>query len=267
MRRRHLVELEDLPWIPRAIRDGATSYLAWVVARSGQVEPLVPVLESLLRRTGEREILDLCSGGAGPTPEVVARLRARGLPVHATLTDFHPNAAALAAAAAASNGALSHSAEPVDATRVPAELAGVRTIWNAFHHFRPAQARAILASAADARRPSAVFELVGREPLHLLGLFFAPLVAALTVPFWRPFRIESLLLSWLVPLIPAVILWDGIVSWLRIYGESELRELVAPFTGTDYDWEIGKIRMGRLPVHASYLLGSPRSARAAQTVS
>jgi hypothetical protein len=267
LRRRQLVELEDLPWLPRAIRDGATNYLAWIVARSGQIEPVVPVLERLLRVSGEREILDLCSGGAGPTREVVTRLRARGLPVHAILTDLRPNVGALTDAAERSNGALSHSTQPVDATRVPAELAGVRTIWNAFHHFRPAQARAILANAVCARRPIAVFELVSREPLQLLGLFFAPLVALLTVPFWRPFRIESLLLSWLVPLIPLVILWDGIVSWLRIYSESELRELVAPLAGDDYAWEIGKIRMGRLPVHASYLLGSPRDRRAARAVS
>ncbi|MFI5315092.1 MAG: class I SAM-dependent methyltransferase [Myxococcota bacterium] len=256
MSRRHLVELEDLPWIPRAIRDGATTYLAWIVARSGQAGPLIPALERLLRRTGEREILDLCSGGAGPMPEVVARLRARGIAVHATLSDFHPNLAALAAASARSGGALSYSAQSVDATRVPAELAGLRTIWNAFHHFRPAEARAILADAAGARRPIAVFELVSREPLQLLGLLAAPIVAALTVPFWRPFRVSSLFFSWLVPLIPFVILWDGVVSWLRVYSEPELRELVAPLSGA-FEWEISRIRLGRLPVHASVLLGAP----------
>lgn len=257
MRRRHLVELEDLPWFPRAIRDGATDYLAWVTARSGQIEFLVPPLERLLRRTGERELLDLCSGGAGPTPEVVTRLRARGLEVHATLTDFYPNAEALARACAESGGALSHSTESVDATRVPDSLPGVRTLWNAFHHFRPEQAREILGSAVRARRPIAVFEILSREPAHLFGLLFSPLVAALTAPFWRPFRWSSLFFSWVVPLIPLVVLWDGVVSWLRIYGESELRELVTPLGG-DYDWEIGKVRLGALPAHASFLIGAPR---------
>lgn len=260
MRRLHLVELEDLRWFPRVLRDGATTYLALITARSGQIEVLVPTLEGLLRRTGELGIVDLCSGGAGPMPEVVARLRARGLAVHATLTDFYPNAAALARACANSDGALSYSAEPIDATRVPDELRGARTIWNAFHHFRPVQARAILASAVRAHRPIAVFEIVTREPLHLLGLVFAPLVALLTVPFWRPLRVSWLFFSWVVPLLPLVILWDGIVSWLRVYSESELRELVTPFGGDAYDWEIGKIRLGRLPVHASFLLGAPRAA-------
>ena len=258
MRRRHLVELEDLSWFPRVLRDGATTYLAWITARSGQIEYLVPPLERLLRRTGELEIVDLCSGGAGPMPEVVARLRAHGFAVHATLTDFYPNQEALARACAGSGGALSHSAVSVDATRVPAELRGVRTLWNAFHHFRPAQAREILASAVRAGRPIAVFEILSREPLLLVSLLFAPLVAALTVPFWRPFRGAFLFFSWVVPLIPLVILWDGVVSWLRIYSESELRELVAPLGGA-YDWEMGKVRLGRVPAHGSYLLGAPRA--------
>jgi hypothetical protein len=143
--------------------------------------------------------------------------------------------------------------------RVPGELEGVRTLWNAFHHFRPAQAREILASAVRARRPIAVFEVLTRQPLLLASLFFSPLVAMLTVPFWRPFRASSLFFSWVVPLIPFVILWDGIVSWLRVYSEPELRELVTPFAGEAYDWQIGRIRLGRLPVHGSYLLGAPRA--------
>ncbi|HKC50356.1 MAG TPA: class I SAM-dependent methyltransferase [Myxococcota bacterium] len=258
MRRRHLVELEDLPWFPRVLRDGATTYLAWITARSGQIEYLVPPLEALLRRTAETEIVDLCSGGAGPMPEVVARLRARGLPVHATLTDFYPNVESLARACAESAGALRYSAKSVDAMRVPDELAGVRTLWNAFHHFRPAQAREILGSAVRARRPIAVFEVLTRQPLHLVSLCVSPLVALLTVPFWRPFRASWLFFSWVVPLIPFVILCDGIVSWLRIYSDPELRELVSPFASEAYDWQIGRIRLGRLPVHASYLLGAPR---------
>lgn len=257
MRRRHLVELEDLPWFPRVVRDGATDYLAWITARSGQIEYLVPPLERLLRRTGEREIVDLCSGGAGPLPEVVTRLRARGLQVHATLTDFYPNLEALARVCESSDGALSYSPESVDATRVPEKLRGARTLWNAFHHFRPAQAREILAAAVAARRPIAVYEILSREPLQLVSLLLSPLVAVLTVPFWRPLRVSSLFFSWIVPLIPLVILFDGIVSWLRIYSEPELRELVTPL-GDAYEWEIGRLRLGRVPAHAIYLIGSPR---------
>ena len=118
------------------------------------------------------------------------------------------------------------------------------------------QAREILGSAVRARRPIAVFEILSREPLFLLSLMLSPLMAALSVPFWKPFRWPWLFFSWLVPVIPFLVWFDGVVSWLRIYSEPELRELVAEFP--DYDWEIGKVRLGTAPVHASYLLGAPR---------
>ncbi len=256
MRRLHLVELEDLPWFPRAIRDGATNYLAWITKRGNQIESFVPALEKLLRRTGERELVDLCSGGSGPTPDVVSLLRARGLDVRATLTDFYPNIDAFRSVCAESGGALSYSEKSVDATAVPESLPGARTIWNAFHHFRPEQARQILGAAVRARQPIAVLEILSREPLFLLSLLFSPVVAVLTAPFWRPFRWSTLFFSWVVPVIPFVIVFDGVVSWLRIYSEPELRELVTPFG--DYDWEIGKVRLGGPPVHGTYLIGSPR---------
>src|SRR5262249_22233972 len=157
------------------------------------------------------------------------------------------NREALAHACAESDGALDWLARSVDATRVPEELPGVRTIWNAFHHFPPERAREILASAARAGRPIAVFEMLTREPAPLVGILVSPLVASLTAPLWRPFRFTNVVFSWLVPLIPFVVLWDGIVSWLRIYDAEELRELVTPLATDDYEWEIGKIRVSVLP--------------------
>jgi len=60
-------------------------------------------------------------------------------------------------------------AEPVDATNVPADLRGARTVWNAFHHSRPEQARSILANAVADRQAIAVFEVVSRELPMLLA--------------------------------------------------------------------------------------------------
>jgi len=258
MRRLHLVELEDLPWLPAVLRDGATAYLEFVIAHSGQVDRLLPPLERVLRQTGITEIVDLCSGSGGPIRAVVETLRGKGVVVHATLTDKYPNRSAMQEAAGKSNGAITFSEASIDATRVPPNLRGVRTVFNAFHHFRPSDALGVLKNAAETRTPIALFEMVSREPLQLVGLLFAPIAAMLTVPFWRPFRWSFLLLSWVLPLVPLVILWDGIVSWLRIYGETELWELVRRIESSDFEWEIGKIRLGGPPVHAVYLVGVPK---------
>ncbi|MDP2314402.1 MAG: class I SAM-dependent methyltransferase [Pseudomonadota bacterium] len=267
MKRIHLVELEDLPWFPGILRDGGTSYLALALRVSGHAKLLAPKLGEALRATGSTEIIDLCSGGGGPVGILSEALAADGNPVKIRLTDFYPNVPALRHTAEGSGGRITFEATPVDATAVPASLTGFRTIFNAFHHFRPDAARRILADAAAARRPIGVFEVVSREALPLFAMLTAPLVVMLTMPFWRPFRWQWILWTWLVPVMPLFVLWDGIVSWLRVYDEDELRALVAGIDAPDYAWEIGRIKLGDAPAHATWLIGRPLAPAGAVTAS
>jgi hypothetical protein len=55
-------------------------------------------------------------------------------------------------------------------------------------------------------------------------------------------RLPKALLTYLVPLIPLVATWDGIVSVLRIYGEDELRAMTSPYDS--YLWEYREIPYG-----------------------
>jgi hypothetical protein len=140
---------------------------------------------------------------------------------------------------------------------VPKDLHGFRTIWNAFHHFRPADARRVLQDAVDQNQPIGVFEVVSREVPMLLGLLGTPLTVTLSLPFWRPFRWAWLPLTWLVPVMQLFVFWDGLVSWCRIYGEDELRALVAEVDAPGWTWEIGRIQLGNAPLHGTYLVGTP----------
>jgi hypothetical protein len=252
----HLFEWEDQPWFPRVVRDAATGYLRVAARVSGQTAKLLPKLTETLDAAHEDRLVDLCSGGGGPVPDLVGELATRGRVVSATLTDLYPNRDALAAAAAASGGRITAHDGPVDATAVPAELSGVRTMFNSFHHLRPDLARAVLADAARARRPIAVFELVGRRPGMILGMLFAPLAVLFMMPLVRPVNWLALVLTYLFPIVPLVVLWDGIVSCLRVYSPHELAGLTA---GLDagYKWDIGTIPLGPPGLHATYLIGQP----------
>ena len=138
----------------------------------------------------------------------------------------------------------------------------LRTIFNALHHFRPADARKILQDAVDAGVPVASFEMVGRHPLYIVGLSFSWLMALVLVPFLRPFRPSWLVFTYLVPVIPLFILWDGMVSAFRTYSPEELQALVAELEGADaYEWEIGAEPLGGgPPAPVTYLIGTPRAA-------
>lgn len=261
MRRLHLFELEDQPWFPSILRDAGTAYLRFAAQQSGQAARLAPKLAEALRVTGAKRIVDLCSGGAGPLPAVIEVLERQGIEVRAVLTDRYPSEAARRELSRGAYARVSYSSKPVDAMQVPASLDGFRTFFNAFHHFRPADASRILADAVRARQPIGIFELVSREPFTLVALLLSPLFLALTLPFLRPFHWSWLLFTYLVPVIPLFVLWDGLVSWLRVYSPAELREMVSQLGASDYAWQIGRIRLGPAPAHASYLIGHPIEAR------
>lgn len=261
MGRMQLVELEDLPWWPESVRNGATDWLA--VAGNQTQAPYVGFVKLLadgLRSTGDTKLVDLCSGGGGPLPTLQRMLREReGLEVSATLTDLYPNAHQLEVLASQSDGTITRSHQPVDATNVPASLEGFRIISNGFHHFPPEAARGILADAVAKGQGIAVLEVVERSAGGIFGTVMGALIGSIATPFLRPFRVSRVLFGWVIPLIPFTILFDGIVSCLRVYSVEELETLVREVPGSDgYRWDIKRIPTG--PMATTVLVGVPKKA-------
>lgn len=158
----HLFELEDQPWFPSVIRDLATDYLHFMEMKCALHRPAVRLVAGALRLTKTTHIVDLCSGGGGPIPPLLAELAALGLTPNVMLTDRFPNTAAFRRVAEQSRGQICFRAGPVDARAVPSDLRGLRTLFNSFHHFHPADAVAVLRDAAEARQPIGIFEIPDR---------------------------------------------------------------------------------------------------------
>ncbi|HET8713150.1 MAG TPA: hypothetical protein VFM23_05645 [Gemmatimonadales bacterium] len=236
--RLHLVEIHDLPWCPPSLRDGLTDFLAFSLNLARAYEPAGPLLRRAVARTGARRIVDLCAGAGGPWSWLGSEV---GVPV--ILTDLYPHAGAV------------HPG-PVDARSVPESLDGFRTVFTAFHHFRPAEARAILADAVQKGQGIAVFEAARRAPWEILVVALTWLGVLLAAPFIKPWRWSRLFWTYLPPLLPLVGTFDGIVSCLRAYSSAELETLVS---GLDsYDWEIGDLRGGWSPLRGTYMIGIPK---------
>lgn len=260
MGRLHLVELEDLPWFPAVLRDAGTAYLRWAAELLDQGAYMAPKLKQLLEATGARQLVDLCSGGAGPVPALIERLNGEGVDATAVLTDLYPNVESLDAARGGSNGRVRVHGESVDATDVPESLTGCRTLFNALHHFRPEDARRILQNAVEDRQPIATFDVSERSVPFLVGMIFAPIIVLLAVPFLRPFDWRWIPFTYLIPVIPFFVMWDGFVSGLRTYSLRELDDMITSLDGDAFEWETGRVQLGKQPAHITYLLGWPKQA-------
>jgi hypothetical protein len=252
MQRLHLVELEDLPWVPKPIRDGGTDVLDFAFARVGFYRPLLDELIELIDATGGDTIIDVCSGGGGGALSMHALLRERGRDIPLTLTERYPNAAAIARVKAIGDVNLTYHERSVDAFAVPVELRGIRTMFGALHHFRPDDVQRFIAAAVADGTPIALFDVaaspvIRKLPVVLLPLLAVPnllmmgLITMIVIPFVRPFRWSRLLLTYVLPAIPALFAWDGTVSALRAYSPDELLVLARAVPGGDsYDWSARK---------------------------
>ena len=82
------------------------------------------------------------------------------------------------------------------------------------------------------------------------------LLSFVVTPLIRPFRWSRLLWTYVIPIIPLVLLFDGVVSCLRTYRPQELREIIEKLTASDYQWEVGEHSRVRGQMPITYLIGS-----------
>ena len=90
-------------------------------------------------------------------------------------------------------------------------------------------------------------------------LLLTPLRVLLATPFIRPFRWSRLFWTYVIPALPLVLLFDTVVSLLRVYSVSELRDLTACLDR--YDWDIGIMGPKWIPIRMTYLIGVPSERR------
>lgn len=260
MKRIHFIEIEDQLWCPKVIRDGVTDFLQYIVRGFHLYRSIVPRFSNALKQSQQTHLLDLCSGGAGPWLSLLDDLT-KNFPndsrLSVTLTDLFPNRDAFHAAQVQYPQQIDFVEEPIDATQVSTELSGFRTLFSSFHHLTPDKAQAVLQNAVAANSGIAIFESTQRHPLLLFYMIFTPLLVLLNTPFIRPFRWERLFWTYIIPLIPLIVMFDGIVSCLRTYTVKELQAMVDQVNASDYYWEIGLERIGSLPVGVTYLIGYP----------
>jgi hypothetical protein len=264
MRRVHLFEWEDQPWLPRVFRDFITDQLRYThseAMRQPVNRAIAERLADVLAQSRSAQIVDLCAGAGGPITNIGRILQEdMSLPVTIVLTDLFPNVAAFRALEQQGAGAIRARYEPVDAANVPADLPGVRTVFTALHHFPPELVKRVLGDAVRKRAPIAVFEPLERSlrMTVLVGLmsFIRGFTHTHRVGVMTPARF---LFTYLLPIAPAMFAWDGAISTLRTYTASELLQLATETAPSGYAWTADRFDVSGPygPMPTTYLVGVP----------
>jgi hypothetical protein len=258
-----LFEIHEQPWFPQSLRDEFVDSLQMILEVTDTYLPIASLLRKRLEESGSQRVVDLCSGAGGPWPSLVRDFEMHGAaPPEVLLTDKYPTTTKLQDVEFPTANHIHFLRDSIDATRVPKYLRGFRTLFNAFHHLNPAEARGLLQDSVNKRQAIGVFEAPARHTLTFLSIFLIPIGTWLFVPFRRPFRWSRLLWTYLIPVIPFVLLFDGVVSCLRAYSVGELQDMTSKIHSSGYRWEIGEKAGGWLPLRITYLIGRPRNLAA-----
>ncbi|KAH8729435.1 hypothetical protein BGZ61DRAFT_529638 [Ilyonectria robusta] len=256
--RMHLFEIDDQPWFPdffrTRVQDALT--LAWKSQTPLQALSPAHIAANLLIRhlddaLSEYTMIDFCAGAGGPTPSIerVVNGHLRSLnkaPVRFVLTDLHPNIDAWDKVAS-KNPLITYEREGVDASAAPDHLVrrddGKRTLrlFNlAFHHFDDPLATAILRDTVDTSQGFAIFELQDRSFASALTNLVLGIGVILAAPLyaWKWRSPATLIFSWLIPILPFVLVFDGYISSLRTRTPEEVEVLLRSCGADTSEWEM-----------------------------
>ncbi|KAK5119331.1 hypothetical protein LTR85_007687 [Meristemomyces frigidus] len=207
--------------------------------------------------TANWTVIDFCSGAGGPVPLIESlvnhgRKASDKKQIPFRLSDIHPNLDAWMEHAALSDN-LSFVPQPVDASYPPFSVISTTTPGDkdlvfraglkdngskvfrlfclAFHHFDDETARRVIRSTLQTSDAFAIIELQDRRigSLALMILEFWLLLLVTVFWFWRDDL--HLLVTYAIPILPAIHSWDGFVSCLRTRTFEETIRLVEAVQG------------------------------------
>jgi hypothetical protein len=231
-----------------------TSYLAAAYGATSLPKLWAEHLSAFMTPNQTTEIVDLGSGSGGPIPRIVKELGKTGFAVRVTLTDLFPNSKSGLFVQDEQN-CIGYWPEPVDAARVPPNLRGIRTMFASFHHLTPRMAHDVLRDAFERRQTICIFEGSSRAAASVASMLLVPLMVLLLTPKVRHVSWVQIVFTYVVPILPLLIFWDGLVSQLRTYSVKELKELTQGLHSSEYRWETGLMQIQRMPAGLPYIIG------------
>lgn len=257
MKRIHLFEFEDFTWFPSFLRICLTNYILTLHKLMDSSSNISDLLRRLIKKTHQQKIVDLCSGAGGPMPMVYEKLKKDFENLELTLTDLYPNSQAVKRIG--QDKPVKYEPESINAADIPIKLSGIRCMICSMHHMKPLALKSILKDAMDKRQPFLGYEISDNSfpkalwwiafPINIITTLLLTLIV-------RPVTWQQVIFTYLIPVLPIIIAWDGAVSNARTYTLQDMDLILQDLQSESYQWEKGAIpgKGG----NKLYLMGIPK---------
>jgi hypothetical protein len=214
MNRRQIPQITNTKWFPSFLTRCIYEFMTWFVVKVNASKPFIPVIEEGLKHANRIIVIDKKCGAGFETVDHLIDGKIKRV--------------------------------KVDADNFEATEEGLYLSVNSFHQFTVKEAKEILAQVSKNRQPIVVVEGNNDSLWQVFGMtVIVPLTVILTAPFVKPFRLERLVFTYLIPLLPSVTFLDGFIALFKLYAPKDLDELTASLNEENYYWRSGKMDNGR----------------------
>ncbi|POS82346.1 hypothetical protein EPUL_006363 [Erysiphe pulchra] len=164
-------------------------------------------------------------------------------PAHFVLTDLHPHIPEWTRISKRAEN-ITFIPESVDATCAPSSVKSsnkqkVFRLFNlSFHHFDDNLGSDIIRNSLETADGFGIFELQDRTPVSMILMILIGLMLLLVTPFYFWRSPGHLFFTYIIPILPFVVVTDGYVSCFRTRTPEEVLELIKNCGASIEDWEI-----------------------------
>jgi hypothetical protein len=249
-----MFEWEDQPWFPNLLRQMQTDFIGWLVEVMHVYQNLGSHVNSEQSFSGDTVFIDLCSGNGGPVKDLISGIQKRqttsknssGNHIRAILTDKFPPISF------SNTNQIKYHPTSIDALEVPDTLIGIRTMFNAFHHFSEDQKRKLI--HVHGEKGFLVAEIITPDLLSFVKILFTTIAGQiLLAPFVRPFSWLRLLFTYLLPVNLFTVTWDGLVSVLKSEKFDNMKQRAEQFAPSECLVSSGRCGKWYAPVNWFYI--------------
>ncbi|KHJ36060.1 hypothetical protein EV44_g5347 [Erysiphe necator] len=257
-------EIADQKWFPRYLREKFQSCLAacWnirlpLLQKSSPAQLVAYTLFQVLDDARKYRFVDFCAGAGGPTPTIERELNSKlssrysstekskenNAPVQFLLTDLHPHIPEWTKISKQAEN-ITFIPESVDATCAPSSVKSndeqkVFRLFNlSFHHFDDNLGSEILRNSLETADGFGIFELQDRTPSSLIMMMLLGLFLFIISPFYFWRSPGHIFFTYVIPILPFVVVTDGYMSSFRTRTPEEVLDLLKNCGASPEDWRI-----------------------------
>lgn len=224
-----LSEFGDLSWVPSLYHIYLRKYLVFFYKLFGYYKLWVPCFTRFLEQTAQKTYMECCSGAGDPLPLIVGQTENQTTANKKfLLSDIQPHSQFTEHFNNNEDSPFHYIESSIDITLEQNNHPHPKIFINSFHHLTPEQVDNLLINNLKNGYSLLILEYVRKTPMGYLSMLISPLIIALTLPFVvSPRHLPVMaLFTYLLPLFPLMLLWDGIISCAHEYNGHDLEKIV-----------------------------------------